>query len=124
MDTKEIELFEKVNAQLYSLHEEISILSKKSPNDGLNKFKLKFVNSVLQETNTILSKKYKPFADFVTFSEDELPNNGDVVFILAQYLACMENLRADNIERNIPRGGWYWKNSQIKTAPPQKLEGK
>lgn len=124
MTEKEIELFEKVNAQIESVYEEISNLSKKSPNDALNKFKLKFVNQILLEVNTILDEKYKPFKDFENFTEDDLPTNADVVFMLSQYLSCMEKLRADNIGMNL--GNWYWladeESTAIRTAPPKKIK--
>ncbi|MHA8061418.1 hypothetical protein PQG22_09095 [Aquirufa beregesia] len=47
MTKQEVDTFEKVQSQLDGLHSEISALSKKSQNDALNKFKLKFVNQIL-----------------------------------------------------------------------------
>jgi hypothetical protein len=85
----------------------MSILSKKSPNDAVNKFKLKFINQQLNESNTLLAARYRPFDDFAVFSEDEVPQNSDVVFILSQYLQCMEKLRGDYV---VARNGvWYWR---------------
>jgi hypothetical protein len=73
-----------------------------------------------------LKDKYKPFKDFTSFSEDDLPTNSDVVFIVAQYLGCMEKLRADNIRSDL--GNWVWvidgKSSSIRTAPPKKIREK
>ena len=97
MKRKDVDRFEKTVAQLEALHSEISVLSKKSPNDGLNEFKLRLVNSVLQEANSLLGDTYKPFPDFLAFDRDAVPSNSDVTFILAQYLNCMEKLRSDNI---------------------------
>ncbi len=123
MDQNNIDKFEKTQAQLKGLHEEISILSKKKPNDGINKFKLKFVNSVLKKANALLDKKYKPFTDFEQFEQENLPTNSDVVTILAQYLKCMETLRCDNIRcTNEYRNTWEWKQASIRAAPPKKLE--
>jgi hypothetical protein len=123
MKRKEIDLFEKIYSQVESLHNEISALSKKAPNDGINKFKLRFINKILEEANKLVKDKYKPFADFQSFDEDELPTNSDVIMILAQYINCMEKLRADNVELNF--GQWYWtidgKQSGIKTSPPKKI---
>ena len=64
MKREEVNTFEKLQAQLEGLHTEISSLSKKSQNDALNKFKLKFVNQILSEANLLLGEKYKPFNDF------------------------------------------------------------
>ncbi len=92
MKEVKIELFRKIHAQLKGLHDEISLLSKKSPIDPVNKFKLKLINSVLTTVNEILGPKNKPFENFLVFDEDDLPNNGDVNMILSQYLSCMKEL--------------------------------
>jgi hypothetical protein len=131
MTLKQVNDFEKIQAQLESLHFEISTLSKKSSNDALNKFKLKFVNHALDDANKILGTQYKPFNDFEKFDIDDLPTNSDVALILGQYLNCMEKLRSDNICREREYDGnkyyfeWYWlvdKNrSKIKTKSPEKI---
>jgi len=90
MKKSEKELLNKTYGQLKSLHNEISLLSKKSPVDTVNKFKLKLINSVLESANQLLGEKDKPFKDFTVFNEDDLPNNSDVVMILSQYISCIE----------------------------------
>lgn len=106
MNSSDVDRFEKLAGQLLGLYEEMSLLSKKSPNDAVNKFKLKFINRQLSDSNTFLSERYRPFDDFDVFSEDDIPQNSDVVFILSQYLQCIEKLRADNVVIRI--GTWYW----------------
>ncbi len=124
MKRKDVDRFEKTVAQLEALHSEISVLSKKSPNDGLNEFKLRLVNSVLQEANLLLGDTYKPFPDFLAFNQDAVPSNSDVTFILAQYLNCMEKLRSDNISTY--GGAWYWcvdgEEHSVRTSEPKKLK--
>jgi len=44
MNEEQIEQFEKAEAQLQGLHEEIGLLSKKKPDGVVNKWKLKFAN--------------------------------------------------------------------------------
>ena len=106
MNRKQVDTFEKLSGQLLSIYEEISLLSRKSPNDAVNKFKLKFINKMLTQSNEFLASKYKPFDDFELFEEDDMPQNSDIVFILSQYLQCFEKQRADNV---IMRGGrWHW----------------
>lgn len=131
MTENEISDFEKIQAQLESLHTEISTLTKKSFNDALNKFKLKFVNQTIDEANKILGKKNKPFNDFDKFDDNDLPTNSDVTMMLGQYLNCFEKLRADNIERRENKDqfsgkllsmDWYWKGTKIKTAQPLKTK--
>ncbi len=96
MDKKSIDHFKKIQSQIESLHKEIGLLAKKSPNDALNAFKLGFVNQSIIEAGAILGPAYKPFGDFDSFKDEELPSNSDVTMILGQYLVCMEKLRADN----------------------------
>lgn len=107
MNRTNVDTFEKLSGQLLSIYEEISLLSKKNPNDAVNKFKLKFVNKLISQSNEYLAEKYKPFDDFDTFDEDDIPQNSDVVFILSQYLQCFEKQRADNVV--IKNGAWYWR---------------
>jgi hypothetical protein len=128
MKQQEIDTFEKVQAQLDGLHTEISALSKKSQNDALNKFKLKFVNQILAESNKILGKKYKPFPDFELFDENDIPTNSDAIFIISQYLGCMEKLRIDNIKSEVEYNNgkidkifWYWNGTRKQTYPPLKF---
>lgn len=132
MTTEDVNKFEKVQSQLEGLLDEVTALARKSPNDGVNKFKLKFINELLSNGNKILGKSYKPLDSFEQFDEDELPSNSDVTFILSQYLNCFEKLRADNIFRSQQYDGnkyfyeWFWivekKQSTIKTAPPKKIK--
>lgn len=112
MNRKDVDVFEKLSGQLISTYEELSVLSKKSPSDALNKFKLKFVNSLLAESNVFLTDRYRPFLNFQVFDVDDIPQNSDVVFILAQYIQCFEKLRADNVA--LRNGGWSWR---LEAAP-------
>ncbi|MBK8067528.1 MAG: hypothetical protein IPK27_07815 [Rhodanobacteraceae bacterium] len=107
MNTEDVDRFEKLAGQLTGIYEEMSLLSKKNPADAVNKFKLKFINQHVAECNVMLGAKYRPFSDFDQFAEDDIPLNSDVVFIVSQYLQCLEKLRGDNvIQRN---GTWFWK---------------
>ena len=107
MKKQEIDIFEKLSGQLIGVYEEISLLSKKNSNDAVNKFKLKFINKIISDSNVFLTKKYFPFDDFISFYEDDVPQNSDVVFILSQYLQCFEKLKADNV--SIWKGTWCWR---------------
>lgn len=115
MNTDDVDRFEKLAGQLTGVYDEMSLLSKKSPTDAVNKFKLKFINQQIAECNAILSAKYRPFDDFDQFSEDDIPQNSDVVFIVAQYLQCLEKLRADNVVQRA--GTWYWRVKGKKGEP-------
>lgn len=129
MTKQEVDIFEKIQAQLEGLYLEISALSKKSQNDALNKFKLKFVNQILIEANNLLGEKNKPFSDFEDFDESDLPTNSDAAMMLTQYLNCFEKFRADNIvkEDKYPQN-WYWiidgKISKTRTKMPKNIKEK
>jgi hypothetical protein len=114
---------ERLVGQLDGVFGEISALAKKSPNDAVNKFKIKFINRVLGECNNFLNKKYKPLADFSAFEEDDVPSNSDVTFIVNQYMQAVERFRADNIRQL--HGMWYYRTREgvelIRTAPPSKI---
>lgn len=133
MNRNDVDTFEKLSVQLLGVYEEVSLLSKKSPNDALNKFKLKFINNLLNQSNSFLTDEYKPFDDFESFEEDDMPQNSDIVFMLSQYLQCFEKLRADNVV--MKRGSWFWyvKSNEdeegdekgkviIRTTKPKKLK--
>lgn len=106
MNWAELDRFEKLVGQLESVYAELSILSKKSPNDAVNPFKLRFVNKLLADSAATLGSDYLPFGDFEQFDSDDIPQNSDVVFILSQYLQCFEKLRADNVVYR--HGSWDW----------------
>lgn len=132
MTGEEIEKFEKIHGQFEGLHKEIGILSKKTPNDAINKFKLLFINKLILEAHEVLDDKQRPFDGFDSFDEDQLPTNSDVAMIFEQYLYCFEKLRSDNIKHTWKYNGdkyvdkWVWlvdgEESEIQTAPPQKIK--
>jgi hypothetical protein len=121
VDTKEqVAEFEKLEQQLHSFLDEISELSKKKPNDPINKFKLGFINSSLASLNRILGD-YKPLDDFTQFNPDDLPSNSDVMLILGQYAAAAYNLRRRHtIEVSYEKWAWIvrGKAAEIETKNP------
>jgi hypothetical protein len=94
-DRDELERFEKLMGQLRGLHDEISLLARKSANDGVNAFKLKLINRVLAAANTVLGASHRPFDDFDQFDADDVPSTSDVTMVLAQYLEEAERYRAN-----------------------------
>jgi hypothetical protein len=102
---KDVDRFEKVEQQLHAMLADVSELSRKKANDGLNEFKLKFVNALLDNLNDLLNE-HKPFEDFKKFDENDLPTNSDVVVILSQYAAAMLLFREKNTR--VEGGYWHW----------------
>lgn len=122
MNDTEIDEFEKVEAQLLGFHGEVQSLVKKSPDDGVNKFKLHHINAILAAANKLLTPAQRPFADFEQFNPDDVPTNSDVLLILRQYVSCIEEVRASNITLY---GVWFWVidgvRSDRQARPPAKL---
>lgn len=134
MKKKDVEKLERCISQVDALHKEVSVLSKKSPNDAVSPFKLKFINSTLEEVNGILEDRLKPFKEFTVFEDESAPTTSDVVFMLAQYAEALELYRSENIKQRYG-GGWLYDvedpdmdeegNSEIiKTRAPASLNKK
>ena len=124
MDSKEdVELLEKLVGQLQGLYAEIGALSKKSPNDAVNPFKLKLINKVLQTGNEVLGENYKPFEEFDQFDGDDAPSTSDVTMVISQYMEEAERFRSDNVKQG--RGAWYYivqgELSDIRSGSPTKI---
>lgn len=117
--------FERLVVQLQALQAEISQLAKKSPNDGLNKFKLKLVNTVVAAANELLVGNFKPVEGFELFDEDDLPTNSDVAMVLTLYIEQSERFRSANVVWNAAKLKWYYttnKNlSNVEARPPTKI---
>jgi hypothetical protein len=95
----QVDQLEKLIGQLGGIHEEIGALSKKSPNDAVNKFKLTFVNATIAQCNDLLGGDYRPIGDFKEFNPDDVPSNSDVTLIAALYLEALEKFRSDHIRQ-------------------------
>lgn len=116
----EIQTFERLERQLHVFLREIGELSKKKPNEAVNKFKLKYINAVLADLNKLLGPG-KPFPDFDVFDLDTLPSNSDVRLFLAQYVASALSHRESNTTQD-SNYKWYWiikgKISKVQTEAP------
>jgi len=110
-DESEVEEFIRLETQLQSSRRELAELSKKKPNDGVNKFKLGHLNTMLRKANQILSDSL-PLEDFTEFDVDLLPSNSDVVFVLAQYTDAIYRFRTSNTHVSGGVTLWTLKNSR------------
>jgi hypothetical protein len=123
MNEAEVSDCELLQAKLAGLHEEVLALSKKSPTDSFNKFKLSLANGILAATNGFLAsqKLALPVDGFRQFDEDTMPSNSDVVMVVSQYRQCLEKARVDNIK--VHAGAWNWvingQVSQRRTPAPR-----
>jgi hypothetical protein len=121
MNKKQIDQFEILQGQLQAFYNEMNTLAKKNPNDALNAFKLRLVNSVIEKANTFLGKEKKPFGDFEQFEDSAMASTSDVLVLVSLYLTAFEKLRVENIRTDGFQ--WYWKGAEeVRTAPPKNLK--
>lgn len=120
---EEIEQLEKLIGQLRGLHDEISLLAKKSPSDAVNTFKLRLINKVIANGNGVLGADYLPFEDFDGFEADDVPSNSDVTLVLSQYMEEAERYRSDNVVQYA--GVWFYVINggltEIRAGAPSKV---
>ena len=122
MNVHEVENFTRLFPLMESAYEEIGAVSRNNPAQVLNSFKMRFVNELLIRANTILEDEYRPFPEFIKFTEDMTPNMSDILFILAEYLSALETMKTEHIqkEKEYPHE-WFWiingKISEKTTAP-------
>ncbi len=89
---KDIEDYELLEEMLNALRLEMDILSKKKPNEQLNKMKIKLLNRVLEPLKIIF--KHEPSYKFLDIpSEEDLPSYSDVVLIISQYEKAIDDFR-------------------------------
>ena len=100
--------FEIVRGQVQTFYDEVSVLSKKSPDGKVNRFKLGFINGTLRRATALLGDAYRPFADFESFNDEELPSSSDVGMMLSQYLNSMQRYKRDHTFRD-PVLKWLWR---------------
>ncbi len=100
--------FEKSCKQLASLNNEVGELSKKKPDGPINKFKLGFINGLLEDVNPFLGDT-RPFEEFTSFDQDSVPTNSDVKMILSLYLAsCLSKRQQDaRLDPRTRKTFWY-----------------
>lgn len=120
----QVATFDRLRSQLGTLYDEISILSKKSPDGAVNKFKLSILNEKLAEANELLGEDAKPSKQFTVFDVDNLPTNSDVVMMLSQYRDALEAWRSGRVHQT--GFDWCWNTddgTSISTSSPTRYTG-
>jgi hypothetical protein len=94
---EEVGEFEKLLVQTALIADQFAELSKRKPNDVVNRFKLDLVNGLLRTANEVFDDKHKPFEDFCEFDEGHVPVNSDVLLVLVQYQTFLRQFKAANV---------------------------
>lgn len=79
--------------QIKSIFLEMKDLSTKKPEITVNKFKMTIINSLISAVREIL-KTEEEFKYLNNFSDDDLPQNSDVVLLLAQYMSALNQFES------------------------------
>ena len=117
----EVARFLKLQTQMRELLARMTSISSKTPDMAVNKFKIAMINEQLRIANEILVDKARPFGSFEVFDDVSLPTNSDVIIVLSQYLACLENWRSDHVAFDEDQDQWHWDtvgDEMITTKPP------
>jgi hypothetical protein len=121
MNTKEVDSFRKMYAQVEAFRDEMVTLSKKNAASALGALKLSFTNTILANARKVLGSS-APELGFQAFDGDDLPSVSDVSFVAAQFLECAEKVRCENIGKLYGQD-WYWRvdgqYSDIDTSAPR-----
>lgn len=84
--------YKMLNELVEAVYLEMKELSKKKPDDLLNKFKVKSVNRVLEKLKVLL--KGEPTVEFLDILDEEsLPSNSDTVLIISQHIAALKQYK-------------------------------
>ncbi len=123
MKKETVDTLETLISKVEGAYKELSVLSKKSPNDAVNNFKLKIINNIISQCNEFLGKKNMPIDGFELFDEDDVPTNSDLIFVITQYSEALEQWRSDVISHGSL--GWCYTlkdGTEIRTSMPAKLK--
>lgn len=84
----EVEQYKLLEPLINGVYEEFKELSKKKPEAGLNMYKVKVINRILESIKGLLKdEEVIQFLDVL--NQDDLPTNSDVILILNQYLKAL-----------------------------------
>ena len=91
---------------LKAMYNEFKELSKKKPDGAVSKSKIKIVNRLLKKCREVLNDELSiEYLDLL--DEDEVPQSSDVVLMLSQYVAAMEQFHATYHGWDGATHGWY-----------------
>ena len=89
---KDVAVYERLYPMLQAAHREMGELSKKKQDGIVNTLKIRNINRLLKDLKGILEKD--PSRDYVELlDEEELPQNSDVVLLLSQWEAALQQYK-------------------------------
>lgn len=99
--------YDRLVPMLEAAHREMSELSKKKQDGIVNALKIKTLNRLLTELGKVIEQD--PSYGFVDmFDEDTLPQNSDVVLVLSQWKAALEQFKKrHHLRDELHRTRWF-----------------
>jgi hypothetical protein len=92
---EEAATYDRLFPMLVAAHREMSELSKKKQDGIVNSLKIRNINRLLTELRKLLAKD--PGLEFVELlDEDTLPQNSDVVLLLSQWQAALQQYKQNH----------------------------
>ncbi|HUW10419.1 MAG TPA: hypothetical protein VM537_11875 [Anaerolineae bacterium] len=86
------DLYEVVMPLLQAMYHEFKDFSKKKPDGAVGKNTILVTNRLLRKCRTVLESE--PSLEFLDLlNEDDVPHNSDVILMLSQYVAAMEQFK-------------------------------
>ncbi len=99
----EVDNYLMLSELLNSIYLEMKELSKKKPDEPLNKFKVSKINLILFDLTKHLTNE--PTAKYLEVLDNEsLPTNSDAILIIGQFKAAMKRYKDKNTN---PYGKWF-----------------
>ncbi len=104
---EKVEFYEVTRPLLDAMYSEFKEFSKKKPDGAVSKAKMKVVNRLLTKRQEVLESEAS-IAYLDILDEDDVPQNSDVVLMLSQYVAAMQQFRSTYYRRDTLVGESHW----------------
>lgn len=104
--------YDRLVPMLEAAHREMTELSKKKQDGVVNALKIKMINRLLTELSKVLEHDHSfGFVDML--DEETLPQNSDVVLVLSQWRAALDQYKNKHwgIDRTTGERRWFTKDN-------------
>jgi hypothetical protein len=108
--------YDRLVPMLEAAHREMSELSKKKQDGVVNALKIKIFNRLLTELGKVIEDD-PAYALVDMLDEDTLPQNSDVVLVLSQWKAALEQFKAKHYGWDGSTKRWFTTEDPVATDP-------
>ncbi len=115
---EEIDRYETLFPLIQSLHQDVQELAKKKQDGALTKARIALINRLLADVRAFL-KKQPSVAYLDLLDEAAIPQNGDGLLVVGQYLAALHHYKDRYTYRDPSDYQWKWATKRA-SEPPSK----